>query len=216
MKKIIFSLSVILLSVYFIISCSKDEESEKIQSTEESNLIKVKENINLHKLSDNQNFINLVNEMNSFSNQISAIVKRNNLSINTVNSELNDLNSRNLDFDSQLDEINKIFKEDVTILYLNHHKIFNENWKKINELNINLTQEVLQDEFYIVMNGTNRSGWRYGLCIAAAAAGAVLCHAGCDTTALATTAGLGIPACVWACGTLQVMASVQCYDSYGG
>ncbi len=83
-------------------------------------------------------------------------------------------------------------------------------------LNINLTQEVLQDEFYIVMNVTNRSGWRYGLCIAAAVAGSVLCHAGCDTTALATTAGLGIPACVWACGTLQVMASVQCYDSYGG
>jgi hypothetical protein len=57
-------------------------------------------------------------------------------------------------------------------------------------------------------------GWRYNLCIVAAGAAAVLCHAGCDTTALATTAGLGIPACVWACTTLQVAASVQCYDTY--
>lgn len=57
-------------------------------------------------------------------------------------------------------------------------------------------------------------GWRFYVCSGAATAGAILCHAGCDTTALATTAGLGIPACVAICGTLQVWALVQCTDSY--
>ena len=56
--------------------------------------------------------------------------------------------------------------------------------------------------------------WRYYLCSGASTAGAILCHASCETTALATTAGLGIPACVVACGTLQAFAIVQCSDSY--
>lgn len=57
-------------------------------------------------------------------------------------------------------------------------------------------------------------GWRYYLCGAAATVGAILCHAACDGTALATTAGLGIPACVAACGTAQAYALVQCSDTY--
>lgn len=57
-------------------------------------------------------------------------------------------------------------------------------------------------------------GWRYSVCLGAVFASAVLCHAGCDTTALATTAGLGITVCVAACGALQVFGSVTCYDKY--
>lgn len=52
------------------------------------------------------------------------------------------------------------------------------------------------------------------LCIVAPSATAVLCHAACDTTALATTAGLGIPACVLACGLVQVYMSVECMDKH--
>ena len=57
-------------------------------------------------------------------------------------------------------------------------------------------------------------GWRYYLCAGAATAGAILCQGGCDTTALAFTAGFGIPACVVLCGTLQVAAIATCADNY--
>lgn len=56
--------------------------------------------------------------------------------------------------------------------------------------------------------------WKYYGCSAAATAGAILCHAGFDTTALATTAGLGIPACVLACGTLQAWAIIECEERF--
>jgi hypothetical protein len=56
--------------------------------------------------------------------------------------------------------------------------------------------------------------WGYGVCIAGATAAAVLCHASCDTTALATTAGLGIPACVGLCATVQTAASLACYKTF--
>jgi len=57
-------------------------------------------------------------------------------------------------------------------------------------------------------------GWRYYLCASAATAGAILCHGTCESSAIATTAGLGIPACVALCSTLEIEAMVQCHDSY--
>jgi hypothetical protein len=57
-------------------------------------------------------------------------------------------------------------------------------------------------------------GWRYYLCASAATAGAILCHGACEGTAIASTAGLGIPACVFACGTMQAYLIVECGDKY--
>ncbi len=103
-----------------------------------------------------------------------------------------------------------------------HMEVFNDNWRmlKSNYIDIEDDSNVIEDALMeaiidntvIVSNGG--CGWRYNLCIVAAGAAAVLCHGGCNTTALATTAGLGIPVCVLACGTLQVYASVQCVDTY--
>lgn len=56
--------------------------------------------------------------------------------------------------------------------------------------------------------------WRYYVCMAAATAGAILCHAACDTTALALTAGAGIPACFLLCASLQTYAGIECGDKY--
>ena len=56
--------------------------------------------------------------------------------------------------------------------------------------------------------------WRYYACSSAATAGAILCHAACETTALATTAGLGIPACVALCSAGQAWAIILCADTY--
>jgi hypothetical protein len=56
--------------------------------------------------------------------------------------------------------------------------------------------------------------WKYFGCSAASTAAAMLCHASCDATALATTAGFGIPACVIACGAVQAWLIVECEDKY--
>ena len=56
--------------------------------------------------------------------------------------------------------------------------------------------------------------WKYFGCSAASTAAAMLCHASCDATALATTAGFGIPACVIACGAVQAWLIVKCEDKY--
>lgn len=49
-----------------------------------------------------------------------------------------------------------------------------------------------------------RCSWRYYLCAAAATAGAILCHAACEPTALATTDGLGIYACLLSCCVFSI------------
>ena len=174
-----------------------------------------------NKLSDDPNFIELIKEMKSFENLINATTKKNNLSINDVQLKLNELSNKNLDYDLQLNEVNKIFKSNVTKSYINHVKSFNENWYAVKvkypKITLNDIQEGcvdVMDKAYVNTGGDGCDGWRFGLCAAAATAGAILCHAGCDTTALATTAGLGIPACIWLCGTIQVAAIVSCGDSY--
>lgn len=105
-----------------------------------------------------------------------------------------------------------------------HFIIFNDKMMLLSKKYDMKDLKLIEDSYSYVLgrlpqnnSGSNLSsdcGWRYNLCITAAGAGAILCHAGCDTTALATTAGLGIPACVALCSTIQVAASVQCYDTY--
>lgn len=176
---------------------------------------------NNNNLSEDNDFIELVAEMNSFKNFIDETITKQNLSLNNVVNQLSEINNQKLDYETQLLEINKIFNKSVSDRYIDHMKIFNTNWMSINKKFKSITPKYLEEEYLAVMNKTDASfsggtgcGWRYNLCIVAAGAGAVLCHAGCDTTALAVSAGLGIPACIWLCGTLQVAASVQCYDTY--
>lgn len=174
-------------------------------------------------LRDDNEFVDLVIEMNDFKNFIDITINKQNLSLNDVINKLNGINDKKLNYETQLTEINKVFNISVSDRYLKHMKIFNKNWASINRKFQNITSKYLEEEYQAVMNkkAANFSsgsgvgcGWQYNLCIAAAGAGAVLCHGGCETTALATTAGLGIPACIWLCSTLQVAASVQCYDTY--
>lgn len=63
---------------------------------------------------------------------------------------------------------------------------------------------------FLTVNKVSDCGWRYSLCIAAATAGSILCHSSC----IGGTAGLGTPACIVLCGTIQVAAGVACIDNY--
>lgn len=71
-----------------------------------------------------------------------------------------------------------------------------------------------KDEDSMTTLGTEKCGWRYYLCAGAATSGAILCHGACSGTAIATTAGLGIPACVAGCGIMQAYLIVECGDKY--
>jgi len=209
MKKIIL----VFISL-ILVSCSNDNNTEKenISNQDFKKSLQTEE-----KLSNNSDYIKLVIEMESFKNFIKQIIDDEKLDLNDVQSELSILNSQNLNYEAQIERINLIFKTDVSKKYTEHYSIYSEKWSIISKKYANLHIENIEEAYSEVLAKVALSGdcgWRYSLCITAAGAGAVLCHAGCDTTALATTAGLGIPACIWLCGTLQVMASVQCYDTY--
>jgi hypothetical protein len=189
------------------------------------------------KLNENKAYIKLTLETNSFLQYLSESAKTNSLNLPDVIKNLNIIKSKNLSFENQMIEIDRIYKSNVSTRLLKHMKIYSETWPEINKSYKNISLEILETEASEVLydnlqsnaqnqiisysvdknikaNRANDCGWRYSLCVGAATAGAILCHAGCETTALVATAGLGIPICVLACGTLQAYAGLECYEHY--
>jgi len=189
------------------------------------------------KLNENKTYIKLTLETNSFLQYLSETAKVNSLNMPDIIKSLNNIREKNLSFDDQMIEIDRIYKTNVSKRLLSHMKTYSETWPEINKTYKNLSKQVLEsesteiidnnlkkvDELQIKSNNTDNNkkvnkdggcGWRYSLCVGAATAGAIICHAGCETTALVTTAGLGIPVCVALCATLQAFAGMQCYDNY--
>lgn len=188
------------------------------------------------KLNENKAYIKLTLETNSFLQYLSETAKAKSLYLPDVIKRLNTIRYKNLSFDDQMREIDKIFTTDVSTRLFTHMTTYSETWPEINKNYTNISKEILESEATEVLNdnrqlglqlqiksySTNNikvslvadCGWRYSLCVGAATAGAILCHAGCETTALATTAGLGIPLCVAACGTIQAYAGMECFDNY--
>lgn len=198
----------IFLTTALILSCNeKPLDKEKISITAE-------------KLAQNENFLNISNEMNSYSQFIIEKIKNNKLPPSEIFYKIDSISNSGLSNNEQITQLSLLLETDVSERIKQNDIIIDFNWKMLDSEFDNLNLELLTDAFNFSKKNQTYSrvkgscGWRYSVCLGAAYAGAVLCHAGCDTTALATTAGLGIPACVAACGTLQIFASVQCYDSY--
>lgn len=158
--------------------------------------------------------------MNSYSQFILEKIKNHKLPSSEIFYRIDSISNIGLSSNEQIIQLSLLLETDVSERIKQNGIIINFYWKILDSEFNNLNIELLTDTFNFIKKNQTYSrvkgncGWRYSVCLGAAYAGAVLCHAGCDTTALATTAGLGIPACVAACGTLQVFASVQCYDSY--
>ncbi|MFN4199434.1 MAG: hypothetical protein ACK4FS_10450 [Flavobacterium sp.] len=218
MKKLIYSLSIVIL-----FSCSNENNNNENVNSKHNQLntnFRLNENDQLiaNQISEEAKFIELVIEMQSFKDYIAQKIELNNLTLADVQSELEALNDLNLNYEDQIAEINNIYKENVEQRYNEHLSIYNNTWFYIKEKYEIEDIEILEEASFLVaqryLSADVGCGWRYYLCIGAATAAAVLCHGGCNTTALATTAGLGIPACVWACGTIQISMSVGCYDNY--
>lgn len=229
MKKItilkVSSIALILITS-ILVACSKDYETVEASENNLTNplLSSTQRIISSKELSEDSDFIKLVDEMDSFAIYIKQTTDNNNLSLTDVQTELENLKNQKLTYDEQLNEINDIFETPVSEKLVSHMENFSIRWGILKDKYENLDEAILTDAFNQVfekrdvsiggMPGQGGCGWRYNVCLAATYAGAVLCHGACDTTALATTAGFGIPACVMACGTLQVYGVMQCYDTY--
>ena len=194
------------------------------------------------KLNENKAYIKLILETRSFLHYLSETAKSQSLNLPDVIKNLNNLREKNLSFKDQMIEIDRIYKTNVSSRLLIHMQTYSEKWPEINKIYKNISIQVLESEaaeiindslqtnfqlstqYQIKSNSTDSNtkvinynggcGWRYSLCVGAATVVAILCHAGCDTTALAATAGLGIPACVLACGSLQLYGGLECYENY--
>jgi hypothetical protein len=158
--------------------------------------------------------------MQIFAHSVNETMNNNKLSSSEVINQINTITDSNLSGDDTINELNKILNEDFSHKIRGNALVISSNWQILDSKFDNIDEELLDNAFSYYISEKNQAiakadcGWRFSLCVVAAGTGFILCHAGCDTTALALTAGLGIPACVAICGTLQVAASAQCYDSH--
>lgn len=151
-----------------------------------------------------------------------------------VLSSLSKLESKPVDYTQQKIDINYIFKGNVSDGLQNLYQTTNSLWNDIKKRYNNIPNEVLEKECLEVLSNRNFTesgdlvkqkpaymekeaggcGWRYYLCMGAATAAAIGCHAACEGSAIALTAGMGIPACVVLCATVQTYMAVECADKW--
>jgi hypothetical protein len=179
-------------------------------------------------LNEDKNFIALVAETNEFLNFLATNIKAKNLVQSDFIKQIETLKSDHLSYESQLIQIDLIFKAPVSGRLKQHMSIYKNNMAQILKEYGNLDNTILAKEIDKILvkilpnqiDNDSKSfsiagcSWKYFGCSAASTAAAMLCHASCDATALATTAGFGIPACVIACGAVQAWLIVECEDKY--
>lgn len=215
MKNNIFTLLIIsLLVALLMIGCEKQES--KIEIKDQSFL------------NEDKKFIALVAETNEFLNFLATNIKAKNLVQSDFIKQIETLKSDHLSYESQLIQIDLIFKAPVSGRLKQHMIIYKNNMAQIIKEygyldNTILAKEIDEILVKILPNQIDNDSksfsiagcsWKYFGCSAASTAAAMLCHASCDATALATTAGFGIPACVIACGAVQAWLIVECEDKY--
>jgi phosphoglycerol transferase MdoB-like AlkP superfamily enzyme len=215
MKNIFFNFFMTAsLITLLMIACEKQETKIEIK--------------NQSLLNEDQNFIALVTETNEFLNFLAANIKDKNLNQSDVIQQIDLLKSDHLSLENQMNQIDIIFKAPVSERLKKHLNIYKNNMSQIVKEyghldNAIFTKEIEQVLSTILPNQMDNDtmtfsiagcSWKYFGCSAASTAAAILCHASCDATALATSAGLGIPACVIACGAVQAWLIVECEEKY--
>ncbi len=186
-------------------------------------------------LSQDTHFIQLVQLEQNFSQFIEALAARKGLTIFEFKNKIESLNDNQLHSTKGMDAFNE-FMGAENILYIKQYaKNYQMHWKQINtkynDVSIQSIQKACEQLyaqsynsvtptgsslFSVASNSLNavnkneHCGWRFPLCMAAATSGAILCHAAC----IGGTAGLGTPACILLCGTLQAAGGVACIDNY--
>lgn len=220
-KGLISAVALIVVFSVIIIGCKK--ESQKSITYEDPS-----------KLSEDKVFIKLTFATNGFLVSLADHINRNTIKKMDLLSSLHKMESKHLDYNQQLIELNNIFKGDAATIFTNFYQTTSSLWDNIKKRYASIPNEMLEKECLEVLSNRSSTesddliknkrsymekeeggcGWRYYLCASAATAGAILCHAACEGSAIAVTAGMGIPACLVACGTLQAYAITECADKY--
>lgn len=185
-------------------------------------------------MSEDKVFIKLTFQTNDFLVSLADRINRNNIKQIDLLLSLSKMESKHLDYNQQIVELDNIFKGNVSTIFINFYQTSSSLWDNIKKRYASIPNEVLEKECLEVLSNRSATessdlikkkrsymekeeggcGWRYYLCASAATAGAILCHAACEGSAIAVTAGMGIPACIVACGTLQAYAITECADKY--
>ena len=147
-----------------------------------------------------------------------------------LQTQLSTLQSKNLSYEEQMSSINSIFRTDISPRVSIHILTLQSKWGKIESTYGVIPHQKLEKEVEAVFakkygeqhkEGTLTDvlvsadcGWRFYLCAAGITAAAIICHSSCSSAAVVATAGLGIPACLLLCGTIQIAGFAECDDRY--
>lgn len=182
-------------------------------------------------ISKDSNFKKIIELEHSLSQQIENILIAKNITRNRLNYIFDSLKSNSksvLDLNLKINEqISPGLYESLTIFEINYRK----NWSYLTKRYISISsveintatkkyyQTIESNKIYLASKRrfsinnnyiAKACGWSYGLCLAGATAGAILCHSSC----IGATAGFGAPACVLLCGTIQVAVGEECFRNY--
>ncbi|MDH7445716.1 hypothetical protein [Aquimarina sp. 2201CG14-23] len=201
------SILVFCLSI-FAISCSKDDSIETQALEKDARETEIS-------LSDDKDFIALTIEMQNYASFLEDVMNKNSLNVNELEKKLIQLQQEGLELDEQSKEIDKLFRYSVSVRTTAYTKAFSKRWNMIKERYGNIKQSNLESSFAKVLGtntilsggGSDGCNWRYYLCMGAAYAGTLICHAGCSL-------GIGGPACYTLCYIGVTYAWDLCDDLY--
>jgi hypothetical protein len=216
-----YHFSVLLLTSSLLFGCSKStkEQAPIIQN----------------QLSSDTNFIKVVNLEQELNNYILMLAESKGLTIQEFKNKIQTLNDKDLHSTKESKFLNEYIGNENVLYLTEYAKTYSIIWSKLNKKYNYISMQSIDEackQLYakrynsitgisssissvktnsiISVNKVNDCGWRFSLCMAAAGAGAILCHVGC----IGGTAGLGTPACVLICATLEAAAGVACIDNY--
>ncbi|MBW1298740.1 hypothetical protein [Aquimarina litoralis] len=200
----------------FVISCSTDDSVEN-QLIQNDSIEKSTRQISAL-LSEDKDFISLTLEMEKYASFLENVISKSTLNVNELQNRLIALQEQGLEFNEEARELDKLLAYPVSTKTTEYSKNFSKKWSIILKKYGNVKQSDLEYSFAKVFEQNKSSfgsdyfgcNWRYYLCVGAAYAGAVICHAGC----IGGTLGIGTPACVLFCGIGMTYAGVVCYDTY--
>jgi hypothetical protein len=191
--------------------------------------------ITANALASDSHFIEIIKQEKQLTHLITQLAIEKGLTIVELKNKLNelhdkDLNSANGDplLNAYLGVKNCNTITSLSNTYRSHWDYLNKSYGYLTILQLDTAVKQVYEKQYnmsvlnpsgsgtyatnalIDINRVNDCGWRYTLCMAAATAGGIICHVGC----IGGTAGLGTPACLIICGTIELAAGVACIDGF--
>ena len=207
--------------IIFIISCTKTK-TDQVQLN------------SAIQLTTDSNFIQLLKTQISLGDFLKNATINSGYSIEELKNKALYIKNQKLTMNEEKNQIEKLLGEGANNYIKSYDDDFKKSWDKLNQKYNNISVNKIEEAFNIIFSqkeginilpskqqkiATNSTtkvskvdgcGYKYYLCIAAATSTAILCHAACITG----TAGLGAPACVVLCGSIQVSAGIYCNDTY--